>query len=820
MRAADLRAGAFNLPPRGHRRAGRGIGMDVVRSERLPPGAAADHGRHPGRHAARGPAAGRRARQPGRDRAPCPLELWRACLRPAMSFEDGGETCRSTGPAALWKSSLRRRGDPWAASPGGGLLRSASARIGSACGRSVGNQEGGDQEPGPPAGAPARPDRHVRAGIGRRGASTTRGPGPSLWDEGACPHEQAKPVRGGRRRMPALAARGLLGPLVLVVDDSITVRRVTQRLLQREGYRVALAADGLQAMERLAEERPTLVLSDIEMPRMDGFDLLRNIRADDALHDLPVGHDHLAHARQKQREMVARAGANHYLGKPYSDEELLGLIRSTIVARGSYGAARRSPLPAVPEPRVRMPEAAGTCPSTGKSSSRCSFFFKPVCFDHAVAGQRALARSGMVYDGMGVVRAQRHTGLGQLQWPRLPGRVAQRGRQACQLGHIALDEACVGVELPALRDRVEDAEPGLGVAARGGRPLPAAVVGGQVEVVELAREPGLAPAPVDPQVLDQEAGRHHAQAVVHIARGVELAHGGIDQRIAGAALAPGGEQRIGLGAGIPLDGVVGGLEAGMHHVRMVGQDLQVEVAPDQFGQPGGRAFARGALLHLVCLPGQPPPGGGWRRCRSAGARSARRRAGSRPSSFLGALPCPWAGAAPSSVPASKPIPLPVTMARRSPCRTSPGPGRCGRITLGWVGGQKEGRDLAQPGVLSVNHRNGHRPGGQHLVARKDHVVLEAVQGHALGGQGLAHAGVAGQRIGLVVPMAEHACAPRLARQGGDLLQTGSPRRHESAPCQDRPERRASASASPVRLRQMQLMPPVPRAGAPGCRLEH
>jgi chemosensory pili system protein ChpA (sensor histidine kinase/response regulator) len=69
-------------------------------------------------------------------------------------------------------------------------------------------------------------------------------------------------------------------PLVLVVDDSITVRRVTQRLLQREGYRVALAADGLQALERLAEERPTVVLSDIEMPRMDGFDLARNIRAD------------------------------------------------------------------------------------------------------------------------------------------------------------------------------------------------------------------------------------------------------------------------------------------------------------------------------------------------------------------------------------------------------------------------------------------------------------------------------------------------------------------------------------------------------------
>ena len=77
-------------------------------------------------------------------------------------------------------------------------------------------------------------------------------------------------------------------PLVLVVDDSLTVRRVTQRLLVREGYRVTLAKDGLDALERLAEEVPQVVLSDIEMPRMDGFDLVRNIRADPRWRDLPV----------------------------------------------------------------------------------------------------------------------------------------------------------------------------------------------------------------------------------------------------------------------------------------------------------------------------------------------------------------------------------------------------------------------------------------------------------------------------------------------------------------------------------------------------
>ena len=115
-------------------------------------------------------------------------------------------------------------------------------------------------------------------------------------------------------------------PLVLVVDDSITVRRVTQRLLQREGYRVALAADGLQALERLQEERPTVVLSDIEMPRMDGFDLARNIRGDAALHDLPIIMI-TSRIAEKHREHALELGVNHYLGKPYSDEELLGLVK-------------------------------------------------------------------------------------------------------------------------------------------------------------------------------------------------------------------------------------------------------------------------------------------------------------------------------------------------------------------------------------------------------------------------------------------------------------------------------------------------------------
>jgi chemosensory pili system protein ChpA (sensor histidine kinase/response regulator) len=115
-------------------------------------------------------------------------------------------------------------------------------------------------------------------------------------------------------------------PLVLVVDDSITVRRVTQRLLKREGYRVALANDGLQALERLQEEKPAVVLSDIEMPRMDGFDLVRNIRADARLRDLPIIMI-TSRIAEKHREHARELGVDHYLGKPYSEDELLALVR-------------------------------------------------------------------------------------------------------------------------------------------------------------------------------------------------------------------------------------------------------------------------------------------------------------------------------------------------------------------------------------------------------------------------------------------------------------------------------------------------------------
>ena len=148
----------------------------------------------------------------------------------------------------------------------------------------------------------------------------------TLFGESARAASQAAlldPQKG--RPLSASGTPVLAAPLILVVDDSLTVRRVTQRLLEREGYRVALAKDGLDAIERLAEERPALVLSDIEMPRMDGFDLVRNIRADSRLRDLPVIMI-TSRIAQKHRDYAAALGVEHYLGKPYSEEDLLALI--------------------------------------------------------------------------------------------------------------------------------------------------------------------------------------------------------------------------------------------------------------------------------------------------------------------------------------------------------------------------------------------------------------------------------------------------------------------------------------------------------------
>ncbi|MGE5387136.1 MAG: Hpt domain-containing protein [Betaproteobacteria bacterium] len=118
-------------------------------------------------------------------------------------------------------------------------------------------------------------------------------------------------------------------PTVMVVDDSLTVRKITGRLLAREGYQVITAKDGVDALEHLIETIPDVLLSDIEMPRMDGFDLVRNIRADARLQELPIIMI-TSRTADKHRNYAIEIGANEYLGKPYDEDTLLGLISGFI----------------------------------------------------------------------------------------------------------------------------------------------------------------------------------------------------------------------------------------------------------------------------------------------------------------------------------------------------------------------------------------------------------------------------------------------------------------------------------------------------------
>jgi chemotaxis protein histidine kinase CheA/ActR/RegA family two-component response regulator len=112
-------------------------------------------------------------------------------------------------------------------------------------------------------------------------------------------------------------------PTVMVVDDSLTVRRVTQRLLTREGYQVVLAKDGVDALQQLQDYTPDAMLVDIEMPRMDGFDLTRNVRGDERYHKIPIIMI-TSRTADKHREFARELGVDVYLGKPYQEDELLG----------------------------------------------------------------------------------------------------------------------------------------------------------------------------------------------------------------------------------------------------------------------------------------------------------------------------------------------------------------------------------------------------------------------------------------------------------------------------------------------------------------
>jgi chemosensory pili system protein ChpA (sensor histidine kinase/response regulator) len=119
---------------------------------------------------------------------------------------------------------------------------------------------------------------------------------------------------------------------VMVVDDSLTVRRVTSRLLRRQNMEVLTAKDGVEALTLLDERRPDVMLLDIEMPRMDGYELTRHVRRSERLKDLPIIMI-TSRTGDKHRDHALALGVDRFLGKPYQETELLDEIGSVLTER-------------------------------------------------------------------------------------------------------------------------------------------------------------------------------------------------------------------------------------------------------------------------------------------------------------------------------------------------------------------------------------------------------------------------------------------------------------------------------------------------------
>ncbi len=136
-------------------------------------------------------------------------------------------------------------------------------------------------------------------------------------------------------RPPARPAAPSRGKHILVVDDSPSVRRVVGNMLKQHGWEVQAARDGVEALEMITQETPAAVLLDIEMPRMDGYELMATVRAQEQYRTLPLV-ILTSRAATKHQQHAMQLGANAYLVKPYQDEELINILNSLV-----YGATVR-----------------------------------------------------------------------------------------------------------------------------------------------------------------------------------------------------------------------------------------------------------------------------------------------------------------------------------------------------------------------------------------------------------------------------------------------------------------------------------------------
>lgn len=144
------------------------------------------------------------------------------------------------------------------------------------------------------------------------------------------PSRLAKALRLANLLDPTKALDAAREPLILIVDDSLTVRSATARLVKKCGYRYAMASDGRQALERLREERADIVLMDVEMPVMNGFEATQEIRSDVHLKDTPIVMITSRAGEAKFREKAFEVGVNEYLGKPYKDDDLIRFIEQYV----------------------------------------------------------------------------------------------------------------------------------------------------------------------------------------------------------------------------------------------------------------------------------------------------------------------------------------------------------------------------------------------------------------------------------------------------------------------------------------------------------
>ncbi|MGY8858099.1 MAG: response regulator, partial [Pseudomonadales bacterium] len=116
---------------------------------------------------------------------------------------------------------------------------------------------------------------------------------------------------------------------ILVVDDSVTVRKVTSRFLERQGFNVAVAKDGIDAIEILQDMTPDMILLDIEMPRMDGFEVATQVRHNSRLKQIPIIMI-TSRTGEKHRERALEIGVNDYMGKPFQEKELLDKMQKLL----------------------------------------------------------------------------------------------------------------------------------------------------------------------------------------------------------------------------------------------------------------------------------------------------------------------------------------------------------------------------------------------------------------------------------------------------------------------------------------------------------